>query len=550
MKRILTHAVTLLLIVFLLPVCSAEARSYDFKVLLVENCTHILTDGKYIYTEPPVRTYTMDMQPVEPPMAFEPADNAPRNHIEEYDWLDPKYNYASEASCGRIFVSEQPLPDKLSIYISPFDTDDAYAFRDSLYMDLTLMDLQGNVIMDGLQSDVFWEANEASKFMKSYTVEFRESHFTPTGIAYIRRDGKYGIIDRDGNLLFDFTLDMWEFCKGYLGDQGYVIAYMDGAHIIFDPYGGIYSDFRQVQQQYTDFNRVPPEYNTLIVRMNDKEGVIDAFGNFIVPIEYSWVDYVQKGFYGVTEYLDENKISYRTGLFNVETQTVDWWERSAPRAFITSEKNNIKSKSIDGSTQYYNEDFELVCEWNEPHLYDAQGNIIEGVSDYLNGVLINGINVYHIAHHGYYGTCGLIAINEIPEPQAADGSRYICMMLNNPLINLDGEVSTIVENNYFFTLPLENDRTLVPMRVIFEALGAQVAWDGDTQTVTATKGGKTMRLELDKNEMYLDDATVWLDTPPRLIEERTLVPLRAVSESFGADVLWDGDTQRITITWN
>ena len=420
-------------------------------------------------------------------------------------------------------------------------------------MDLTLMDLQGNVIMDGLQSDIYWrEDGYPGQSMTGshyyYTVAFRESRFTPAGIAYICRDGKYGIIDETGNLLFDFSLDMWEPCKGDLGKQGYVIADIDNSKIVFDPYGNIYADFRQANPaQYESFVVEPPEYNTAIVKNHLGEyGVVDAAGNILVPIKYQSVRRTQEGIYNV--FISTTK----EGLYNVETKSVDVWQGEAPQSFTTLEKNNIKSTLVTYEPeckQYFNEDFELVCQYIDPYFYDAQGNIIEGVIKYLDAPLIDGINVYVTARHAFYDTRSLVAINEIPEPQAADGGRYICMMLDNPLINVDGNVSTIVENNYFFKLPLENDRTLVPMRVIFEALGAQVEWDGETQTVTATKDGKTMRLQIDKNELYIGDEMVRLDTPPRLIEGNTLVPLRAVSESFGATVLWDDDTRLITITW-
>ena len=545
MKRILTHTVLLLLIVLLLPVCPAEARRYDFKVLPEEECPKLSADGTYFYVEGPSGIYSIpDYVPVE--------DDTPRNHIEEYDWLDPKYQYASKASCGRIFVSEQPLPDKLEAFTIPDLKPTPRDFMDSLAMDLTLMDLQGNVILDGLQSDVFW-SKHASYYKPGYDdyhIKFRESRFAPTGIACVKRDGKYGIIDTNGNILFDFSLNMWQLCEGYLGEQGYVIADINSYKIIFDPYGGIYADFRQVQEQYgcQDVTPAPPEYNTAIVhnRNNYKYGVVDTSGKILVPFEYHKIKPIQKNVYRVENVVNG---SIQGGLYNIETQTLDWWEgNSAPYNFpghTYFEKNTIKSvRYRNGGNCYYNEDFELVCECKDGSLYDAQGNIIEGTSYELGHPIIDGINVYTLNSRK-----GLIAINEIPEPQATSDGHYICMMLGNPLINIDGEVSTIVENNYFFSLPLENDRTLVPMRIIFEALGAQVEWDGDTQTVTATKEGKAMRLQIDKNELYIGDEMIWLDAPPRLIEGRTLVPLRAVSECFGAAVEWDGGTQLITVTW-
>ena len=541
MKRILKHTAFLLLIVFLLPVCSAEARRYDFHTLSEEEHPKLSADGTYFYVEGPSGTYTIpDYVPAQ--------DDTPRNHIEEYDWLDPKYKYASKATCGRIFVSEQPLPEKLDDYIGPNRFEEAYAFRDSLYMDLTLMDLQGNIIMDGLQSNVYFRRHNGASMTGSktfYQVTYRESQFTPTGIAYVKRDGKYGIIDPDGNVLFDFTLDEYEPCKGYLGEKGYVISGLK----VFDPYGNIYADFTSIpnRHHYNYLTITPPEYNTAIVYNIDTDtyGVIDDSGKILVPFEYDGIGSLKKNAYQVFPHADNN---YKQGIYNIETQTVDWREDtlySFPSKSDYLEKSIIKYYAyIDGGYRYYNEDFELVCDCKNNAMYDAQGNVVEGAYGPIDKPLADGVDVYSF---DYYD--GLVAINEIPEPQTADGGRYICMMLGNPLINVDGNVSTIVENNYFFKPPLENDRTLVPMRVIFEALGAQVEWDGETQTVTATKDGKTMRLQIDKNELYIGDEMVRLDTPPRLIEGNTLVPLRAVSESFGATVLWDDDTRLITITW-
>lgn len=94
----------------------------------------------------------------------------------------------------------------------------------------------------------------------------------------------------------------------------------------------------------------------------------------------------------------------------------------------------------------------------------------------------------------------------------------------------------------------ENGRTLVPLRAIFEALGAEVLWDGNTQTVTSTKGGTKISLQLGSTQMYVNGSVVTLDVPAKVINSRTLVPVRAVSEAFGCDVDWDGNTQTVYIT--
>ena len=95
---------------------------------------------------------------------------------------------------------------------------------------------------------------------------------------------------------------------------------------------------------------------------------------------------------------------------------------------------------------------------------------------------------------------------------------------------------------------MENDRTLVPMRAIFEALGAQVSWDGDTKTASAVKGGDTVKIIVDSNTLYKNGTAVELGVPARMVNDRTLVPVRAISESFEANVEWNGETKSVIIT--
>lgn len=96
-------------------------------------------------------------------------------------------------------------------------------------------------------------------------------------------------------------------------------------------------------------------------------------------------------------------------------------------------------------------------------------------------------------------------------------------------------------------------RTMVPLRKIFEELGAKVKWDGDTQTVTARKSSKTVTLSVGSSELTIDKGdnvseTIALDVPAQVVSGRTLVPARAISESFGADVDWDEKTRTVILT--
>lgn len=100
----------------------------------------------------------------------------------------------------------------------------------------------------------------------------------------------------------------------------------------------------------------------------------------------------------------------------------------------------------------------------------------------------------------------------------------------------------------FDQLPIvENGRTLVPLRAIFEALGAEVKWDGNTQTVTAKLWEDEISLQIGSTQMSVNEEIKTLDVPAKLMNGRTLVPVRAISEAFGCKVDWDENMKMVVI---
>ena len=94
---------------------------------------------------------------------------------------------------------------------------------------------------------------------------------------------------------------------------------------------------------------------------------------------------------------------------------------------------------------------------------------------------------------------------------------------------------------------IENDRTLVPIRAIFEQMGANVSWNEETKTATVEKNGTTIIFTIDKNTAYINGTETQMDVPARQINWRTLVPVRFLSENLGYDVVWSNAKERLVL---
>ena len=97
-------------------------------------------------------------------------------------------------------------------------------------------------------------------------------------------------------------------------------------------------------------------------------------------------------------------------------------------------------------------------------------------------------------------------------------------------------------------------RTLIPIRTIIESLGGTVAWDAASQTVTILLDGTRLKLVIGKSSALVNGKLMLIDSTnpkvvPQILNSRTMLPLRFIAESLGADVQWQGSTQTITVTY-
>lgn len=126
---------------------------------------------------------------------------------------------------------------------------------------------------------------------------------------------------------------------------------------------------------------------------------------------------------------------------------------------------------------------------------------------------------------------------------------FFCILV---LFLVSGFGSTVANANTNNTVVLDggkivNNRTLVPLRSIFEELGATVQWDQKTKTVTVTKENTKVWLKIGSKNTQVNGRTVTIDVPAQIVEGKTLVPLRFISESLGAAVNWDSGSQKAMI---
>lgn len=151
--------------------------------------------------------------------------------------------------------------------------------------------------------------------------------------------------------------------------------------------------------------------------------------------------------------------------------------------------------------------------------------------------------VTSIGENAFYGTNKKLLIrgfgDTVKNYTAAESKNYY----NSVRVQLDGK-----ELEFDQPAIIDNDYTMVPMRKIFEALGADVKWDDNTKTAYGEKDGIACSFKIGDNKLYKNNETIELAAPAKIIDGRTLVHVRAIAEALGAKVGWNPDTGLVTIT--
>ena len=133
---------------------------------------------------------------------------------------------------------------------------------------------------------------------------------------------------------------------------------------------------------------------------------------------------------------------------------------------------------------------------------------------------------------------------ETPEDLQKDIERIeIAFQIGSDILKINGSDTQVETAPYV----VGEGVTMVPIRVITEAFGAVVEWNEEEQSITITYEGVEMRLVVGSIEATINGRSLTVLSPPEVYNDRTMVPLRFISENFGADVSYDGETESVLV---
>lgn len=115
-------------------------------------------------------------------------------------------------------------------------------------------------------------------------------------------------------------------------------------------------------------------------------------------------------------------------------------------------------------------------------------------------------------------------------------SDDLTLVINGKVI--DSDVNPMIINN----------RTMVPVRVLFDTFGADVLWNESLRQVVISTAASVIVFTIDSKTAYIDGVGRTVDVPPTIVNGRTLVPVRFISEVLHYDVVWNGSTRTVYIT--
>lgn len=192
-------------------------------------------------------------------------------------------------------------------------------------------------------------------------------------------------------------------------------------------------------------------------------------------------------------------------------------------------------------------------------LFGNEGSDNYGVYNSYDEAIANtmwqcGISTYspeYDIHNLYFDNCELLCSLEAFGKEDYKNGTMNAISTIVSYSDITKDIKVVLDNDYilFDQKPvMQNDRVMVPLRSVFEALGYAVSWNESTMTAIASKGSEQIFVTIGDLNIKHNNGTYISDTAPTIIADRTLVPVRAIAETAGCNVTWDDDLLTVNIT--
>lgn len=273
--------------------------------------------------------------------------------------------------------------------------------------------------------------------------------------------------------------------------------------------------------------------------------IADAIGDSFLPAGY---EFNQSNKYWLTvKEPSGNAFGTADQVFRLELSTSEWFNDSDTRL----SPQNMMDDAIISGVEYA--EIKSVKRITDKII---EITVNRGEKSSITAEAVWSIPVYHVLTETSEAKIHVNPLNSmivsesltedpVKEP-IVEAIKRIRLQIGNPMIKeLVGNTQTTVELDVSPINP--SGSTLVPLRGILEALGADVAWNGETREVTITRNELNVVLAIDSVEAMVNGEMVTMIEPAQIVNERTLIPLRFVSENLGYKVIWFGETQEIEI---
>ena len=324
--------------------------------------------------------------------------------------------------------------------------------------------------------------------------------------------------------------------SSYVGYSSKYINPEEGTiRFYFKPDSNIYTFYNTRQTEWKDYGSNKPPFSGYMI---DTVGYLSAFdGAFSASINFSG----DKNNKNTSIIFQTYNVDWSLAKFTTKNDFVLSSDKFYDFAFTWSKRDGAIKIYIDGAlkaTSKYNTPL------NNKELFFIGQNPFKNYWPYGPHSLIgtyDELRIYNTALKDF-GT----STPQNPTPQETPtGTTIIKLVVGKSAFTVNGKSKTLDSPPV-----IKNGRTLLPIRPVIESLGGTVAWDSATRKVTIKLGSTTIELWIDKKNAKVNGVTKTLDVAPQIINGRTMVPVRFVSENLGAKVDWDDKTKTITITYS